>query len=418
MPVTECRKDGKKGHKWGESGVCFIGKDSKEKAAAVGRAIHARQNQSLFELSEKTPNRVQVAKVGSFNHEVYGKFGFTLADLESMRDNFANNARRQEIEGKPVLPFDYSHAEGEEAAGWIVNLEIGQDKKGVAALFADVDWTDKAKKKIKGKEFRFVSPSIARGYKDAETGEKFNIVLKGAALTNIPFLRDMEAVHALSEDRRAAFESLKASGDTDSNIQLGENMPELIEKYQAMSPEDKEKFLAECGLMPKDKKLSEELEQVKGDLQSKEKALKLAEGERDELKAKYVDSDEKSESLKLAESKIGDLEKEVLKLTQARETDKKEAEFSVMLSEGKACPAQKDAFMKGDVVEFAKNAQEVKLNEIGGNAKGDEGGDAQTKVLKLAEEKMNENDGMSYGDAVSIVLSENPELNRKYEEGE
>lgn len=33
-----CEKDGKKGHKWGDAGVCFIGEDSKERAAAVGAA--------------------------------------------------------------------------------------------------------------------------------------------------------------------------------------------------------------------------------------------------------------------------------------------------------------------------------------------------------------------------------------------
>jgi hypothetical protein len=411
MPVTKCRKDGKDGYKWGENGVCFTGDDAEEKAAAVGRAVHA----NLFELAESSPRRVQVAKVGTFSHDVYGKFGFTLNDLEAMRENFANNARRQEINGKPVLPFDYSHAEGEEAAGWIVKLEIGKDKKGVDALFADVDWTDKARKKIKGKEFRFVSPSIARGYKDAETGKKFNIVLKGAALTNIPFLRDMEAVHALSEERQAAFASLKTSGDTDFNLNLGKNMPGLIDKFKSMSPEDKEKFLAECGLMPKDKKLSEELEQVKSDLSAKEEALKLAETERDELK-KNADSGEKSNALKLAEGKIGDLEKEVLRLTQEREADKKEAEFKAMLSEGKVCPAQKDAYMKGDMAEFIKNAQEVKLGEMGSNAKGDEGGDAQDKILKLADEKMDKDSDLTFGEAVSLVLDEKPELNKKYEE--
>ena len=44
MPVMECQIDGKSGHKWGESGVCFVGSNSKEKAGKVGQAIHAQRN--------------------------------------------------------------------------------------------------------------------------------------------------------------------------------------------------------------------------------------------------------------------------------------------------------------------------------------------------------------------------------------
>ena len=46
MPVLTCQKNGTSGHKWGRGGVCFIGTDSRARAAAVGRAIFA-QNQAL-----------------------------------------------------------------------------------------------------------------------------------------------------------------------------------------------------------------------------------------------------------------------------------------------------------------------------------------------------------------------------------
>lgn len=44
MPVMKCEKNGKTGHKWGESGVCFIGEDSKSKAEKVGAAIWAQRS--------------------------------------------------------------------------------------------------------------------------------------------------------------------------------------------------------------------------------------------------------------------------------------------------------------------------------------------------------------------------------------
>ena len=56
-------------------------------------------------LAENKSKRVQVAKVGTFNHEVYGKFSITLSDLNAMKVNFDANARRQKIAGNPVLPF-------------------------------------------------------------------------------------------------------------------------------------------------------------------------------------------------------------------------------------------------------------------------------------------------------------------------
>ena len=42
MPVTECTLNGKSGHKWGPNGKCFTGRDSRARAAAVGRAISAQ----------------------------------------------------------------------------------------------------------------------------------------------------------------------------------------------------------------------------------------------------------------------------------------------------------------------------------------------------------------------------------------
>lgn len=44
MPVLTCTKDGTPGHKWGEQGVCFIGSDSTDRAAEVGRAISVSEN--------------------------------------------------------------------------------------------------------------------------------------------------------------------------------------------------------------------------------------------------------------------------------------------------------------------------------------------------------------------------------------
>lgn len=46
MPVMRCQKDGVRGWKWGRQGVCFTGPDARSRAAAVGRAVHARVAES------------------------------------------------------------------------------------------------------------------------------------------------------------------------------------------------------------------------------------------------------------------------------------------------------------------------------------------------------------------------------------
>lgn len=46
MPVQRCNKNGKAGHKYGSSGKCYTGKNSKSKAKKQGRAINARRGRS------------------------------------------------------------------------------------------------------------------------------------------------------------------------------------------------------------------------------------------------------------------------------------------------------------------------------------------------------------------------------------
>ena len=66
--------------------------------------------------------------------------------------------------------------------------------------------------------------------------------------------------------------------------------------------------------------------------------------------------------------------------------------------------------MKGDMTEYAKKFEPVKLDESGANAKGDESGDSADKLEKLVQAKMKDDKELSYGKACSMTLSENPKL--------
>lgn len=101
-------------------------------------------------------------------------------------------------------------------------------------------------------------------------------------------------------------------------------------------------------------------------------------------------------------------------MKEKMEMSEKTNSFNVMLSEEKVCEAQREAFIKGDMVEFAKNARPVKFNEISQGDAGNSGDkSAEDQVLELAEKKVKE-EKITMAKAIAVVLSENPELNKQY----
>ncbi len=56
MPLEPCAKNGKSGHKFGESGNCYSGQGSKAKAAEQGRAIKANETRDEMSIMEQDVN--------------------------------------------------------------------------------------------------------------------------------------------------------------------------------------------------------------------------------------------------------------------------------------------------------------------------------------------------------------------------
>lgn len=365
-------------------------------------------------IGDNTSKRVQIAKVGYYTHNIYGPFSISEYDLERMVHHLSINARRQTIEDRPVVPFDYKHDDEDVAAGWITKLEIDVDKNGVKSLFAEVEWTPVAADKIRKKEFKFVSPSIRRNYRDAETGEKFDVLLIGAALTNVPFLRDMEAIYLLSEQAREAF--LK-------NQNMGEekmSTDEIMTALAAMTPDEKSHVFEslanemESAVMGENALLSEKVAKAADELKDSKEKLALSKKTISDLKVKISGSDDMADKLKLSEIATAELNEKVASLVKKLAQNDKKASFDQLLTAGNAVEAQREAFMSDNMVEFASKSQVVKLSETGHGKDPDNTGDAQAEIDKLACEKVESSkDGIDYGDAVSMVLSENPKLRDK-----
>lgn len=258
------------------------------------------------------------------------------------------------------IAIDYKHASEDVAAGWIKEVYLSSDG---TELWAKVDWTPNGKKILTEKEFRYLSPEFVYEYQDNESLKKFGPVLLGAGLTNRPVIKKMEPVVELSEVAQREKLVVKSSN--------------------------------QGGMMELEKMSPEQLIAMIKDLQAKLDAMPAMEQELGEYKTKAAD------------------------MEKAKAAAEKQSAFAKLLSEGKACKAQEEAFISGDMAKFVELASPMKLNEGTGSAqepqKVSEPKDreeAQDQVLKLAEAKMKEHK-MEVAQAITAVLVENPVLKNK-----
>lgn len=304
------------------------------------------------------PAKVQIFKTGLFKHSVYGDFEITPDVLLSMKKNFDEKVRGVDI------AIDYAHDNDNIAAAWLTGLELSEDGQELWALPA---WTPKGKRVIEDKEFRYLSPEFNLDYKDPESGKKFGPTLLGAGLTNRPYIKNMAPAVELTEITK----------EEQMTIQ------ELEAKVQKLSEENQ-------GLMDAQKKASDAM----GGMSPEEMMKMIA-----DLKAQVAAlQGEKELAAKAAE--------------EAKMCAEKEAEFTKLLSEGKAVAAQKDAFMKDDFKTFIKLAEKPVLtteghgNDITSTVKKNTPTPAQDEVIALAEKLVEDKKAKSLAQAQGLVLND------------
>lgn len=132
-----------------------------------------------------TISSIEIARVGSWDHPVYGKFDFTVDRFNKFIEGFDNNVRRQE------LPLDVEHKPENGAAAWFVPGTMRVENN---SLWVDVDWTDKGNRLVDSNEYKYNSITFRPEWKDPETSQVFNDVIFGAALTCEPFIKGMSTV--------------------------------------------------------------------------------------------------------------------------------------------------------------------------------------------------------------------------------
>ena len=344
--------------------------------------------------TDKNIQWAQLLRTGHFKYGYYGDFKITADILRKLKENFDSDVRRVKI------AVDYFHLSGEEAAGWIEQIELRDNDE---TLWIKVDWTKTAEEKIRDKEVRYLSADIDFAYIDIESGAQHGPVLMGAGLTNRPYIKDMKAILAEGGQEQGKYYIL------DQNQKKENEMPkfeEIMGAVPSLSDDEKAQLIQKLG-GNKEVKASEE---DKKKLSDAEKKAKEAADAKAEAEKKLSDSQ--------AENKT--LSERVQKLEEANKVAEKTATFNEMLSKGKVVESQREPFLSGDMAKFAENSVRVNLSDNGsGGGNGEQGevdaDKAQEEIDKKAKAKLSEDKNLDYGEAVSIVLSENPDLAKKYE---
>ncbi len=318
-----------------------------------------------LKLSEKNENNIiQVLRCGKFYHDGR-EIVINERDLTSMVKNFSEKVRGID------LMIDFSHNSEGEAAGWIKDLKLSEDKN---ELFAHVDWTPAGQKALKEKAFRYISADFSFAYKDNETKQDFGPTLFGAGLTNRPVVKSMEPI-VLSE-----------SNNFKSEVEMEEKLGEKnynLEEEKKMQEEEAPKSLEDM------------VADLKAQLELKDEELLKLKAEHDALRREN--------------------EERVRAMEEEKALSEKNKKFDAKLSEGLVVEAQRQAFLDDDMEKFISLQAEVKLSESGSTQepKVEKIEDVEEHVIKLSEELASK-ENISIDKAISKVLLQNPKLNEKY----
>ena len=316
---------------------------------------------------------LELLKVGEFDSDSHGKFSITTEQLIQAKENFDKNVfRLTDQDGKPQLPLNFAHDKGREAAGWIKELELNDDN---TILIGKIKLTPIGREKVENKEFAFASAEFSFEHHDPELKRKTNNVLTGAALTNIPFMKGLKS------------------------IQLTEfNMEEILRLIMGLTDEEKVILL---------EKLKSMVTPVAPSAPSF--------------------GDNTNDKNQMLSNKNKEPSQKEIELTQEVEKIKKELKFTELLAENKVVPAQKEAYLKGDIEGMIEKAPEKSLSftqqSSSKNKKEDDKNKdkidtrdkAEDRIIELTEKMLKEDKSISFSNAMSAVLRENEDLNDLYE---
>jgi phage I-like protein len=335
-----------------------------------------------FKESEgKKTTWIQVFKATNFLHPELGDFTVTKEDLEQFVVNFRNKASGSQ----PSLNLNHKR---EEAAGWFINLET---RKSGTELWGEIEWTPLGIDKVEKGLFRYVSAEMAFKHFNSESKKVTKNVMTGAALTNHPFMKGMEAVNFSEAFPNGTIVRQKPIQKERTTMKLSEIIAALAELGYDFN--DMKTKAAKFDAL---------------EINFEEYKTKVPEN----LVADFAEEKSKREA---AEAKIKKIEAEQV-----------EAQFSALVEEGMKAGKLTKEYAEGDFKElfdkmghdFAKKQLDAMAKTVetdfSGSSKDNNSGDVNTQILK-AVEKIQVDEKCDFETAMNKLASLKPAL---FEEAE
>ena len=139
--------------------------------------------------------RVPIAVLGKWKHPEYGEVEFSQKDFDEIITNYQSDAVGYEPPLFVGHPNNLLTEEGAPSVGFLEKLY--QKDNVLYGLFEPVD--ELTFKEVEKGSYRYSSAEVIRNAFSKRTGENIGTVLRGAALTNRPFLTGMPKVEALHQ---------------------------------------------------------------------------------------------------------------------------------------------------------------------------------------------------------------------------
>lgn len=328
------------------------------------------------------------------------KFSITRKDVIALRDNF-----RKRPNGEVVI--DYEHAsemrptgQPVPAAGWLKAVDDEPDQNGV--LWGEAEFTDRARQMIETGEYRYVSPAMDWTKRDKHTGDPQGATFTSVALVNKPFQEWLPAI-ALSDGWKfePGGENNDAGAPATKEKQMDKTKVTLADgNGQSGSGLAAVVICGECG---KETNCAVEIPKA-----AQPKVIQLSDVQRTQDGRFNFDDIQTGADVLIAG--------EVFHARRVQDA------LDAAVQKGKITPAQRPKFEKLALSDFnaftelvESMPQQVELGERGVAGTGSEAG-AKTEIARIdaqLEEKAkakSKAEGIPYGNAYKLVLSENPDL--------
>jgi hypothetical protein len=364
---------------------------------------------------------IHALPLGKYIHPMYGEIDASMERAQRLADSVNNNVRGQQLD----IDYDHKVKDGK-AAGWVQKAEARAD-----GLWLLVEWTKKAYRAIKEKEYRYFSPEFVDEWQHPATRNVFKDVLFGGGITNRPFLKGILPLN-LSE---LSFAEQQRHNQEESGMD-----PKLLRKLLGL-PEDAtdDQVNEAVSKLPDDAVISappkedppsgdDDKSGAPGDgIETEHQLVAASEGQIEGVIKRLKESDN-SEVKALAELLGGVVEqnsklstalhlsetaRQVQALAEPKDGKQLSAGAIKQLSEVLLAPTADgvkkfaEAVLKGGIVDVKPAAPIDETRRESGN-------DAVKKFTEAVDKAMKDNDKLQYADAVDKVALEDPQLFAEY----